>query len=658
MGEVRRPAFYCFISAPGVRCERSKHVRELLIILGAILIYPLSNYAQLREITDSIPLVEMDYLDIAKSPTRLDSLTLLSPNKSIGDVLLENTNVQIKQSGGRGAIQSLKIRGFSSTQNQVNWNGLPINSLTLGMFDLAGSSIGVFDELQLINGSSGVEYGGGAIGGVIDLKNNASWNEGVNLSVGGSVGSFNSNMDSYKLSYSSNKFSYGLMFMNEFVKNDYDFINNEILGKPRETQKHAQFWNSNLVQEVYYRNGKNKLKWVTWLQGRKKNTPKILSANRPSKNSTADSSIRQIISYTRVLKNSILDASYGYAGNGFNYWDHNNSIFTDYYISEHFALLKYRFGFRKINFRIKSRIERQSVKNNRYEGTPKRTQSFNTIFANYSVKPLFKIYTVFGGQTSTSPASIIPITSVGYKFTNKKQYITLKGSTSNHFLYPSFNDLFWDAGGNDSLKPEEGWNAEQSIKFHKNKFSVYAEVYYSNINNWIQWSPSGSMWTPQNIKGVLSYGGELNLNYSLTLKKVDLKVKTGVAYTRTTVTESLIKNDPAIGNQATYVPFINTNSSLIFAWKDFVFRYQMLYRGKQYTSVDNKERTALAAYFMNNVSVWRKTKVKSFSFLVKGEIQNVFDTIYSVDRSYAMPGRAFYLTLILNFNLHTPKKGD
>lgn len=633
-------------------------MRELLIILGAIVIFPLSNYAQFKEITDSIPTVGIDYLDIAKSPTRLDSLILLSPDKSIGDVLLENTNVQIKQSGGRGAIQSLKIRGFSSSQNQVNWNGLPINNLTLGMFNFAGSSIGVFDELQLINGSSGVEYGAGAIGGVIDLKNKASWNKGINISFGGSLGSFNSNMDRYKFSYSSNKFSYGLMFMNEFVKNNYEFVNKEILNKPKETQEHAQFWNSNLVQELYYRKGKNKFKWVTWLQGRKKNIPKFLNANLQSEKSTADSSFRQIMSYTRVFKSSTFDASYGYTGKGFNYWDYNDSIFTDYTISEHFALLKYRFGFRKMKIRIKSRIERQSVINNRYKGTPKRTQSFNTIFAKYSVKPLFEIYTIIGGQTSTSPNSLIPIASVGYKFTNKKKYITIKGSTSNHFLYPSFDDLFWDAGGNNALNPEEGWNVEQSLKFQKNNFSIYSEVYYSIINNWIQWSSNGAIWTPKNIKGVMSYGGELNLNYTIALKTVDFKIKTGLAFTRTTVTKSLIENDPAIGNQATYIPLINTNSSFIIAWNNFVLRYQMLYRGKQYTSVDNKERTALSAYFMNNISVWRKTKIKSYSFLVKGEVQNIFDTIYSVDRNYAMPGRAFYLTLLFNFNLPPPKKGD
>ena len=616
----------------------------------------MSIFAQLVTNTDSIPIVEMDYLDIAKSPSSFDSLILLSPDKSIGNILLENTNVQIKQSGGKGSTQSLKIRGFSSSQNQVNWNGLPINSLTLGMFDLAGSSVGVFDQLKLVSGSSGVEYGGGAIGGVLDLKNTASWNKGVNLSIGGALGSFNSNMDRYKFSYSNNKISYSLLYMNEFAKNDYSFINKEILGKPLETQQDAQFWNNNLVQEVYYRNGRNKFKFVTWLQGRKKNIPKFLNANEASRKFTADSSVRQIISYTRALRKSILDVSYGYSGSGFNYSDYNDSIFTDYFISEHFALFKYRFKYGKFKFRAKSRIERQSVENTRYKGTPIRTQTFNTLFANYSVRPTFKIYSVLGGQTSTSPSSIIPIGSIGYKYTKKR--ITFKGNASNHYRYPTFNDLFWDAGGDNTLKPEEGWNIEHSINIQKKRNLIYAEVYYSNINNWIQWSPNGSIWVPQNIKEVRSYGAEVNFKYHLKVKKIQLKLKTGIAYTRTTVTNSDIDDDPAIGNQATYVPFVNANSSLFLVWKRFVFRYQALYKGKQFTSADNKERSALASYYMNNLSIWRNSKIKSYSFLVKGEIQNVFDTIYSVDRNYAMPGRAFYLTLILNLNLHTPRKGD
>lgn len=643
---------------PGVRRVRSKHVRGLFIILSTVLFFPLSINAQLEAISDSIPVVEMDYVRIAKSATQLDSLILISPNKSIGDVLLENSNVQIRQNGGTGSTQSLLIRGFSSSQNQVNWNGLPINSLTLGMFDLAGSSIGAFDELSLITGSAGVEYGGGAIGGVVDLKNTATWNKGLELSVGGVVGSFNSNMDRYKLAYSSNKFSYALLFINEFSKNDYEYINTQVIGRPLETQVHGEFWNSNLVQEVYYRSGKNKLKSVTWLQGRKKNTPKFLSSTSPSRKSTADSSVRQIITYTRILKKSILDVSYGYSGNGFNYWDYNDSIFTDYYVSEHFGLFKYRFDYKGLNIKVKSRIEQQSVINTRYKGIPERLQSFNTIFLKYNVEPLFNIYSVVGAQTSSTPNSLIPINCTGYKYMNKKQNLTIKGSTSSHFLYPSFNDLFWDAGGNTDLKPEEGWNAEQSFKLHKNSKSLYIEFYYSKINNWIQWAPNGSFWQPQNIKRVSSYGTEMIGKYDFSVKKVDFKIKTGIAYTRTTVTESEIVNDPSIGNQAAYIPFVNGNSSVTVSWNQCVFRYQLLYRGKQFTTVDNNEQTALDAYYMNNLSAWRNTKFKSHSFLIKGEIQNLFDQVYSVDRNYAMPGRAFYLTLLLNFNLHAPRKGD
>ncbi len=642
---------------PGVRCVRDKRVRGVLTILGALVFFPLSIFAQLKSSVDTISVVEVDYVHSLKSSTSFDSLIPTSSLKSIGDLLLESSNVQIKQFGGKGSTQSIQIRGFSSSQNQVNWNGLPINSLTLGMFDLAGSSVGSFDKLQLINGSSSVEYGGGAIGGVLDLKNTAHWNKGLDLSFGGSVGSFNANMDRYKFAYSNNRFSYSLLYINEFVKNDYDFINTQVLGKPQETQEHGEFWNTNLVQEVYYRKGNNKVKWVSWLNGRKKNTPKFLNANEASRKSTADSSFRNVLNYTRIIKNSILDISYGYSGSGFNYWDYNDSIFSDYFVSEHFVLAGYKFKYKKFRFRIKSRLERQSVVNSRYVGTPIRTQNFNTAFVNYSLKKGLLLSGVVGTQTSTRDKSLIPIGSLGYKYITSKKIMTLKGNISNHFRYPTFNNLFWDTGGNLELKPEKGWNIEHSFKLEKKNHILKSEVYFSNVKDWIQWLPNGSFWVPLNVKAVRSYGADLNYKFNYRIKKVKLKLNSGIAYTKTTVTESIINNDPAIGNQVTYVPLINGNMSLAVEWEQFVLQYQTAYKGKQYTTVDNNERYALPAYFMNNISAWRLTKIKSYSFLVKGEIQNLLDAVYSVDQNYALPGRAFYLSILLNLNLHTPEKG-
>ena len=571
-------------------------MRGVLKILSVVVFLPLSIFAQLETAVDSIEVVEVDYVRSLKSSTNFDSLLLHSSLKSIGDLLLENSNVQIKQSGGKGSTQSLNIRGFSSSQNQVNWNGLPINSLTLGMFDLAGSSVGVFDELKLVNGSSSVEYGGGAIGGVLDLKNTPNWNRGLNLSIGGSIGSFNTNMDRYQISYSNKKLSYSLLFINEFVKNDYDFINKEILGKPDETQKHAEFWNSNLVQEVFYRNGNHKFKWVTWLHGRKKNTPKFLTATVPSKKSTADSSFRNVLNYTTIIKKYILDVSYGYSGSGFNYWDYNDSIFTDYFISEHFLLVGLKFKFKKFKFRLKSRTERQTVINTRYKGDPLRIQNFNTAFINYNPTDNFLVSAVVGSQASSITPSVIPIGSLGYKFKLSQNKLIIKGNLANHYRYPTFNDLFWDTGGNLELKPEKGWNIEQSFSFKLKQHSIQSEFYYSNVKDWIQWIPSTAVWFPQNVKGVTSYGADLNYKFKFKLKKIKLSLNSGIAYTRTTVTESEIVDDPAIGNQATYVPLLNGNASLAVIWKRYVLKYQTAYKGKQYTSVDNKERSAPVSY--------------------------------------------------------------
>ena len=59
-------------------------------------------------------------------------------NVSIAEVLQENSSIQVQEYGAKGSVQSLLIRGLTSSHTKVKWNGLQINSLTLGMFDFGG----------------------------------------------------------------------------------------------------------------------------------------------------------------------------------------------------------------------------------------------------------------------------------------------------------------------------------------------------------------------------------------------------------------------------------------------------------------------------------------------------------------------------------------
>ena len=56
--------------------------------------------------------------------------------KSLGELLLESTPLQIK-SMGQGAMTTISIRGTSSAHTTVLWTGLSIHSPHLGTFDFS-----------------------------------------------------------------------------------------------------------------------------------------------------------------------------------------------------------------------------------------------------------------------------------------------------------------------------------------------------------------------------------------------------------------------------------------------------------------------------------------------------------------------------------------
>ncbi len=100
----------------------------------------------------------------------------------------------------------------------------------------------------------------------------------------------------------------------------------------------------------------------------------------------------------------------------------------------------------------------------------------------------------------------------------------------NGFRFPTFNDLYWNPGGNPDLKPETSqWvRIENQFLIREHAVSLSASIKQST--NLIQWTSSGSFWTPKNIAesqrniltitasgpliGLLSYSGHFTYNQS------------------------------------------------------------------------------------------------------------------------------------------------
>lgn len=97
-----------------------------------------------------------------------DDIDRLQPT-SVTDLLRRVPGVQVAQSGGRGSVPNVYIRGTSTAQSLVLVDGQRISSSSTGTSNLQYLSIEQIERIEVLRGSRSVIYGSDAIGGVIQI---------------------------------------------------------------------------------------------------------------------------------------------------------------------------------------------------------------------------------------------------------------------------------------------------------------------------------------------------------------------------------------------------------------------------------------------------------------------------------------------------------
>ncbi len=119
---------------------------------------------------------------------KIDSIEL---NNRLSDVLTKESSVFVKQYGP-GNLASISVRGTSSSQNQVFWNGIPMSSVTLGQVNLNLIRPLTSNSIKMIFGGGESGSYPGAIGSSIYLNNVLEFKKKTAFSYSGYYGAFES----------------------------------------------------------------------------------------------------------------------------------------------------------------------------------------------------------------------------------------------------------------------------------------------------------------------------------------------------------------------------------------------------------------------------------------------------------------------------------
>ena len=96
---------------------------------------------------------------------------------SLSQLLIQHSPVFIK-TYGPGSTASASFRGTTASHTLVLWNGMQLNSPTLGEVDFSTIPVFFTDEISLQWGSKTSANSGG-LGGVVNIGNTQKFNEGL-----------------------------------------------------------------------------------------------------------------------------------------------------------------------------------------------------------------------------------------------------------------------------------------------------------------------------------------------------------------------------------------------------------------------------------------------------------------------------------------------
>ena len=549
---------------------------------------------------------------------------------SLTETLRYNSSIYFKENGF-GMVSSPSFRGTNAAQTAVIWNGININSVFTGQTDFNTISPSNYDAILIRSGGGGVQYGSGAVGGSIHLNNDFSFNKKNSTVIGLGYGSFStiSGKASTTQSWDNHYLNIGVDFINS--ENDYDYVGRN------QTNEHGQF--SRFSAKI---NDARKLKRgiASWNSEYSYNDRNFSgSLNTLGKDAYKDINTRNLWQLQQKMGIFTTTASFAHLFEQYRYYPDSEKFYYDGGKANTFigALQTEVFLLRKLRLNGKLEYNEVHAKGENVGDNSRKTLAAVVLLNHKLSEDLsygFNIRKEFLNDFN-NPF----LFSADAKWDVSKNY-ALRLNGSKNYRVPTFNDLFWYAGGNIDLVPETSYQVEFGQEFVFGGFKADVAGYYISSEDLIKWIPgNGGLWVPVNISKTQNYGVEVNLDYAIKFNNQhSLSLNANYSYTKA---EDLEKE-----KQLMYVPFHKAGGSLQYDFKNVSAYLDALFNGKAYTTTDNSHSVDPFSVF-NLGMEYHLPFNPNVTF--GGRLKHVLNTYYENVAYRPMPSRS--IEIFLNFNI-------
>ena len=579
---------------------------------------------------------------------------------SLSQLLIQHSPVFIK-TYGPGGTASASFRGTTSSHTLVLWNGFQLNSPTLGEVDFSMIPVFFTDEVSLQWGSKTSANSGG-LGGVVNIANNQKFNEGLILDARQTYGSFNTWGSYLTVGYSAKNFIARVKAYRNSSDNDFTYTNIATIPHQEMKQKNADFVDYGFMPEMQVRFKNSLLTFVSWNQFSHRNYPQIMPNVFNNTKEYADNDFsRNFLSYKYYWNSGRVEvkSSYfhevqtyfleSYTSNG-NPVTQNHSLNKSDVFRQIIDLQQDLYKSWKLYAKIQ--WDNEKVTSSNYDSSttssPKRNiLSFYAAVDGKIYKDLDLRMTLRNDIVDDKSVGFFPTATLAYRMPFVKG-LSFNLGYSHNYRNPSLNDLYWNPGGNENLKGENGKTVDFDINYlYENlnfNLDLRTGLYYSKVKDWIQWVPTTyRYWMPKNVSEVMARGAEFHFKANYRYALWNFTLSGNYVYSHTTDESEYAQQYDSDGKQLIYIPKHHANAFAEVRWKTWNLNYTFEFTGKRTTSMNDDDFFAydLPYYTLHHLSLGKQLK----KFRLEFRINNLTNNDYQTVLWRAMPGRSYEVYL-------------
>ncbi|WP_372639802.1 TonB-dependent receptor plug domain-containing protein [Ancylomarina sp.] len=590
----------------------------------------------------------LQHFSTTEKTVKIDSILIQRYGGSdLSNMLQKTALVNVSSNGSLGALSTVGLRGASATHTSVNWNGIPVNSLTTGSADLSLINAGSFDNVQVVYGATGTLYGSGTLGGAIELSNTPDWKNKSSVGLMSEIGSFSNYKTKLHGKYSNKWFSYSGQAFFQYGKNNFSYTDKYDFGSPTERLNHNQNRAVGTIQDLHLNIKENYIDLGVWYQVKEKNIGGLMGIGKPvSFQKQRDSSFKAFVGWKRLIGKFRLEAKSAYLSDYLKYTDRGSANNIGYKI---YSEIESKRWLNDMNLRwylsdqwsvdVNGRYNWLKGITNNYKSNIHENESRVTLAAKYTPQIGIFIFT-YGKEwnSEVNPPEMYSFSSLVHLI---PYIIDFRGKASTHYRRPTFNERYWIDSGNLDLKSEKGWNYELGMVMLAQKalygsLTVDLNLYRAQNDNLIVWKPSsGTFWSPENIGESVIQGVDIEATHLLDDMNYSIRTSLKYAYNDSYNDD---KESEKYKETLAYRPHHLIKFSSDYFRDNWDVGILSTFRSKTNTWEGQK----VDGDVLVDINAGYRFNTKFAKIKLTGRVENLFDKSYELVRFYPMPGRAFH----------------